>query len=119
MSPTESTSPRKETAFSERVSVEQVEEGSELAPKFDADGLIPVVTTAASTGEVLMHAYMNAEALKSEKKVAPEPTRLAELLEICVCCGDDAAVDLARFAAADGAHFSGFEHSQQGYLKTR
>lgn len=49
--------------FGERVSVEQVEEGSQLAPKFDSDGLIPVVTTAADGGEVLMHAYMNAEAL--------------------------------------------------------
>jgi phosphoribosyl-AMP cyclohydrolase len=49
--------------FAPRVSVEQVEEGSELAPKFDAEGLIPVVTTDAATGELLMHAYMNAEAL--------------------------------------------------------
>jgi phosphoribosyl-AMP cyclohydrolase len=48
--------------FAERVSVEQVEEGAELAPKFDADGLIPVVTTDAETGEVLMHGYMNREA---------------------------------------------------------
>lgn len=51
--------------FAQRVSVEQVEEGAELAPKFDGDGLIPVVTTDADSGEVLMHAYMNAEALKS------------------------------------------------------
>ena len=49
--------------FAARVSVEQVEEGTELAPKFDAAGLIPVVTTDAATGDVLMHAYMNAEAL--------------------------------------------------------
>lgn len=47
----------------ERVSVEQVEEGKELAPKFDKDGLIPVVTTDYTTGEILMHAYMNEEAL--------------------------------------------------------
>lgn len=49
--------------FAERTSVEQVEEGRELAPKFDKDGLIPVVTTDADSGELLMHAYMNAEAL--------------------------------------------------------
>jgi len=49
--------------FAARVSVEQVEEGAELAPKFDSDGLIPVVTTDAESGEVLMHAYMNSEAL--------------------------------------------------------
>ena len=51
--------------FAERRSVEQVEEGHELAPKFDADGLIPVVTTDAESGEVLMHGYMNAEALRA------------------------------------------------------
>jgi phosphoribosyl-AMP cyclohydrolase len=49
--------------FSQRITVEQVEEGHELAPKFDADGLIACVTTAAGTGEVLMLGYMNAEAL--------------------------------------------------------
>ena len=49
--------------FSARVSIEQVEEGSELAPKFDADGLIPAVTTDFHTGELLMHGYMNVEAL--------------------------------------------------------
>ena len=50
--------------FKERVSVEQVEEGNELAPKFDENGLIPVVTTDASSGDVLMLGYQNAEALK-------------------------------------------------------
>ncbi|MFK7776510.1 MAG: phosphoribosyl-AMP cyclohydrolase [Gimesia sp.] len=50
--------------FSERASIEQVEEGKELAPKFDKDGLIPVVTTDFTSGELLMHAYMNEEALK-------------------------------------------------------
>lgn len=50
--------------FAKRQSIEQVEEGSELAPKFDADGLIPVVTTDASSGDVLMHGYMNEDAVK-------------------------------------------------------
>ena len=50
--------------FATRKTVEQVEEGTELAPKFDADGLIPCVTTAAKSGEVLMLGYMNAEALR-------------------------------------------------------
>ena len=49
--------------FAQRISVEQVEEGTELAPKFDQDGLLPVVTTDAASGEVLMLGYMNAEAL--------------------------------------------------------
>ena len=50
--------------FSPRLSVEQVEEGTRLAPKFDADGLIPAVTTDYGAGGVLMQAYMNAEALR-------------------------------------------------------
>ena len=50
--------------FSERKTIEQVEEGNELAPKFDADGLMPCITTAANSGEVLMLGYMNEEALK-------------------------------------------------------
>ncbi len=49
--------------FRPRLSVEQVEEGTELAPKFDSHGLLPVVTTDAATGEVLMLGYMNDEAL--------------------------------------------------------
>lgn len=48
--------------YAARTSVEQVEEGRELAPRFDADGLIPVVTTDHESGEVLMVANMNAEA---------------------------------------------------------
>jgi phosphoribosyl-AMP cyclohydrolase len=50
--------------FSARTTIEQVEEGDELAPKFDEHGLLPVVTTAAEGGEVLMLGYMNEEALK-------------------------------------------------------
>ncbi|HEX7062402.1 MAG TPA: phosphoribosyl-AMP cyclohydrolase [Woeseiaceae bacterium] len=50
--------------FQPRRSVEQVEEGTELAPKFDERGLIPAVTTDAATGELLMQGWMNAEALK-------------------------------------------------------
>jgi phosphoribosyl-AMP cyclohydrolase len=50
--------------FAARRSIEQVEEGTELAPKFDERGLIPAVTTDYATGELLMHGYMNAEALE-------------------------------------------------------
>lgn len=51
-------------AFQPRQSVEQVEEGTDLAPKFDDRGLITAVTTDATTGELLMQGYMNAEALR-------------------------------------------------------
>ena len=50
--------------FEKRKSVEQVEESTELAPKFDENGLIPVVTTDFSSGELLMQGYMNEEAFK-------------------------------------------------------
>lgn len=50
--------------FNERTSVEQVEEGVELAPKFDSAGLIAAVVTEKSSGEVLMLGYMNKEALR-------------------------------------------------------
>lgn len=55
--------------FSDRRSIEQVEEGFDLAPKFDEHGLIPVVTTDFTSGEVLMHAYMNAEAVAQTIKL--------------------------------------------------
>ena len=50
--------------FAPRRTIEQVEEGSELAPKFDERGLIPAVTTDYATGVLLMQGYMNAEALR-------------------------------------------------------
>jgi len=52
-----------DTEFAKRISIEQVEEGKNLAPKFDEHGLIAAVTTDAETGDVLMLGYMNAEAL--------------------------------------------------------
>jgi len=52
-----------DSIFAKRLTIEQVEEGQDLAPKFDDNGLIPVVTTDIHSGELLMHGYMNAEAL--------------------------------------------------------
>jgi phosphoribosyl-AMP cyclohydrolase len=50
--------------LAQRTSIEQVEEGHDLAPKFDRDGLIACVTTDAGTGDVLMLGYMNREAFE-------------------------------------------------------
>ena len=50
--------------FKKRKSVEEVEEGKFLSPKFDEKGLIPVITTDDKTKEILMHGYMNEEAFK-------------------------------------------------------
>ncbi len=40
-----------------------IELGTQLTPKFDANGLIPAIAQDAKTGEILMVAYMNREAL--------------------------------------------------------
>ena len=50
--------------FKKRENVAAIEEGKLLSPKFDNNGLIPVITTDFKTGEVLMHGHMNFEALK-------------------------------------------------------
>ncbi len=55
-------------AFDKRESVLQVEEGNSLAPKFDENGLIPCICQHATTREILMFAYMNADALEATLK---------------------------------------------------
>lgn len=42
---------------------QQIEQGLQFSPRFDADGLIPAIAQDAGTGEILMVAYMNHEAL--------------------------------------------------------
>jgi phosphoribosyl-AMP cyclohydrolase len=41
----------------------ELEEGAVLSPRFGADGLVTCITTDLGTGEILMVAHMNAEAL--------------------------------------------------------
>jgi phosphoribosyl-AMP cyclohydrolase len=55
--------PHASIAFSPRGSTKEIEEGGQLSPKFDADGLMPCAVTDRESGAVLMFAYMNAEAL--------------------------------------------------------
>lgn len=50
--------------FSAPGSTTEVEEGRALTPKFDRDGLVTCVATDAASGDVLMVAHMNAEALR-------------------------------------------------------
>ena len=54
--------------FNKRISIEQVEESNEFAPKFDQNGLIVVTTIDASNNEILMTGYMNQEALEKTIK---------------------------------------------------
>ena len=44
--------------------INDIEQGLELKPRFDAAGLVTCVATEAATGEVLMVAHMNDEALR-------------------------------------------------------
>ena len=50
--------------FKKRENIKEVEEGQYLAPKFDKNGLIPVITSDYQSGVILMHGYMNHIALK-------------------------------------------------------
>lgn len=51
------------TLFPSRTQTAEIELGTTLQPKFGPDGLIPCITTDHATNEVLMFAFMNAEAL--------------------------------------------------------
>jgi phosphoribosyl-AMP cyclohydrolase len=64
----EATAPRalfmsRDSSFPPPGSAADLEEGATLTPKFDADGLVTCVATDAVSGDVLMVARMNAEAL--------------------------------------------------------
>jgi phosphoribosyl-AMP cyclohydrolase len=84
----------------------EIEEGTRLRPKFDADGLVTAVATDAATGELLMVAHMNAEALsktiasgeayyysRSRKKLwrkGEESGHTQRVVEMRVDCDQDA-----------------------------
>ena len=50
--------------FKKRENIHEIEEGKLLSPKFDNDGLIPVITMCSKTKDILMLGYMNVEAFK-------------------------------------------------------
>jgi phosphoribosyl-AMP cyclohydrolase len=52
-----------DASFPTATDKESLERGAILAPRFDKDGLIAAVATDVGTGELLMLAWMNAEAL--------------------------------------------------------
>jgi phosphoribosyl-AMP cyclohydrolase len=52
-----------QTPFASAASERELEEGTALTPKFNADGLVTAVATDAASGELLMVAHMNGEAL--------------------------------------------------------
>jgi phosphoribosyl-AMP cyclohydrolase len=52
------------TPFPARGTAIEIEQGANFSPKFDADGLLPAIVADAVSGDVLMFAWMNAEALQ-------------------------------------------------------
>jgi len=54
--------------FKKRENIVEIEEGKLLSPKFDNDGLIPVITMCSKTKDILMHGYMRSE----ERRVGKE-----------------------------------------------
>lgn len=92
--------------FAPRSSTEQIEEGRVFSPKFDDDGLIPAIVADAWSGEILMLAYMDDEALarsiesgeawfysRSRKelwKKGETSGHTMRILEILVDCDQDA-----------------------------
>ncbi|MGD9501590.1 MAG: phosphoribosyl-AMP cyclohydrolase [Methyloceanibacter sp.] len=99
------------------------EETTVFAPRFGADGLLPVVTTSAKTGEVLMLAYMNADALartietgeahywsRSRGRLwrkGEESGNTQRVVEIRTDCDQDAIWLVVEMSGADAACHTG------------
>jgi phosphoribosyl-AMP cyclohydrolase len=110
-------------AFAERGTHAEIEQGLTFQPRFDADGLIPAIVTDARSGEVLMLAFMNAEALaltletriahfwsRSRKKLwrkGEESGNLLEVTEARTDCDQDAIWLRATVAGAGVACHTG------------
>ena len=103
---------------------EELERGDVLAPRFDANGLVAAVTAHADTGEVLMVAWMNAEALRLTLdtgwahyfsrsrqalwKKGETSGQLQEVVEVRVDCDQDAVWLKVRPQGDGGACHVGF-----------
>src|SRR5271170_939679 len=99
------------------------EEGAEFAPRFSADGLLTCVTVDALSGEVLMVAHMNAEALdktlssgtmhywsrsrKSLWRKGETSGQTQALVEMRVDCDQDAVLARVRVGGDGGACHTG------------
>jgi phosphoribosyl-AMP cyclohydrolase len=102
-----------------------LERGAQIAPRFDANGLIAAIATDAGTGEVLMFAWMNAEALRLtlETGVAHYYSRsrsalwkkgetsgqLQTVVELRIDCDQDAVWIKVKVGGDGGACHVGFK----------
>jgi phosphoribosyl-AMP cyclohydrolase len=105
------------------LSHEQIEEGTTFAPRFDASGLVTVVTVEAGSNAVLMLAHMNAEALaltletgiahywsRSRGKIwkkGETSGELQEVVELRTDCDQDAVVMSVRQTGRGAACHTG------------
>jgi phosphoribosyl-AMP cyclohydrolase len=106
--------------FAPRSSTEQIEEGRVFSPKFDDNGLIPAIVADAWSGEVLMFAYMDEEALarsiesgeawfysRSRRelwKKGETSGHTLRILELRVDCDQDALLVRVEQAAKGACH---------------
>jgi len=109
--------------FAERGSAHEVEEGLAFAPKFDEAGLLGAIATEADTGEVLMFAWMDAEALARtietgqahfysrsrgrQWKKGEESGNILEVVELRTDCDQDAIWLKVRVVGAGAACHTG------------
>ena len=109
--------------FAEPGSARDIEEGMAFAPKFDAAGVLAAVATDADTGEVLMFAWMDAEALARtietgqahfysrsrgrQWKKGEESGNILEVVEMRTDCDQDAIWLKVRIAGAGAACHTG------------
>lgn len=109
--------------FAERGSAHDIEEGAAFAPKLDDGGGVAAVATDADTGDVLMLAWMNAEALaltiatghvhfysRSRKRLwkkGEESGNVLEVVEMRTDCDQDAVWLKVRIAGAGAACHTG------------
>ena len=105
-------------------STHDLERGTVLAPRFDANGLIAAIATDAATGEVLMFAWMNAEALRltletgvahyfsrsrqSLWKKGETSGQLQQVVEMRIDCDQDAILLKVNVQGDGGACHVGF-----------
>jgi len=110
--------------FPQAHSKHDLERGSALAPRFNPDGLVVAVAQHADSGEILMLAWMNAEALKLtvETHIAHYFSRsrgelwkkgetsgqLQDVVELRVDCDQDAVLLKVRPRGDGGACHVGF-----------
>jgi phosphoribosyl-AMP cyclohydrolase len=109
--------------FPPRTSAAAIEQGPVFMPKFNDNGLIPAIVTDAASAEVLMFAWMNAEALqrtldtniahfwtRSRQKIwqkGEESGNLLDVIEIRTDCDQDVLQLAVRVRGAGVACHTG------------